>query len=70
MSFGATSALSELAKLYYERGRSLSMEALKSKYPPLLAEGKLSPKNTLREPPSRASNSKAPGSARCSWVSE
>lgn len=40
MSFGATYALGQLAKLYYDSGRSLSMEALKAKYPPPLAEGK------------------------------
>ena len=40
MSFGATYALGQMAKLYYDSGRSLSMESLKSKYPPLLAEGK------------------------------
>lgn len=40
MSFGATYALGQLAKLYYDNGRSLSMETLKTKYPPLLAEGK------------------------------
>lgn len=40
MSFGSTYALGQLAKLYYDSGRSLSMEALKTKYPPLLAEGK------------------------------
>ena len=40
MSFGATYALGQLAKLYYDSGRTLSLETLKSKYPPLLAEGK------------------------------
>jgi uncharacterized protein (DUF697 family) len=40
MSFGTTYAVGQLAKLYYDSGRSLSMEALKAKYPPLLAEGK------------------------------
>ena len=40
MSFGSTYALGQLAKLYYDSGRTLSMDALKSKYPPLLAEGK------------------------------
>ena len=40
MSFGSTYALGQLAKLYYDSGRSLTMEALKTKYPPLLAEGK------------------------------
>jgi uncharacterized protein (DUF697 family) len=39
MSFGATYALGQLAKLYYDSGRTLSMETLKTKYPPLLAEG-------------------------------
>ena len=40
MSFGATYALGQLAKLYYDNGRSLNVETLKTKYPPLLAEGK------------------------------
>ena len=40
MSFGATYALGQLAKLYYDSGRSLSIETLKSKYTPLLAQGK------------------------------
>lgn len=40
MSFASTYALGQLAKLYYDSGRSLSMETLKSKYPPLVAEGK------------------------------
>jgi uncharacterized protein (DUF697 family)/tellurite resistance protein len=40
MSFASTYALGHLAKLYYDSGRSLSLESLKSKYPPLLAEGK------------------------------
>jgi uncharacterized membrane protein YebE (DUF533 family) len=40
MSFGSTYALGQLAKLYYEGGRTLSIETLKTKYPPLLAEGK------------------------------
>ena len=40
MSFGSTYALGQLAKLYYDSGRTLSMDALKGKYPPLLAEGK------------------------------
>lgn len=40
MSFGSTFALGQLAKLYYDSGRSLSMATLKTKYPPLLAEGK------------------------------
>jgi len=40
MSFGATYALGQLAKVYYDSGRALSLEAIKSKYPPLLAEGK------------------------------
>lgn len=40
MSFGATYALGQLARLYYDSGRTLSLDALKSKYPPLLAEGK------------------------------
>ncbi len=38
--FGATYALGQLAKLYYDSGRTLSVETLKSKFPPLLAEGK------------------------------
>jgi uncharacterized membrane protein YebE (DUF533 family) len=40
MSFGATYALGQLAKFYYDGGRVLSLESLRSKYPPLLAEGK------------------------------
>lgn len=40
MSFGATYALGQLAKLYYDSGRSLSIETLKAKYPPFLAQGK------------------------------
>lgn len=40
MSFGSTYALGQLAKLYYDSGRSLSIEMLKAKYPPLLAQGK------------------------------
>jgi uncharacterized protein (DUF697 family) len=40
ISFGATYALGQLAKLYYDSGRSLRMDTLKAKYPPLLAEGK------------------------------
>lgn len=40
MSFGSTYALGKLAKLYYDGGRSLGMETLKAKYPPMLAEGK------------------------------
>ena len=40
MSFGATYALGQLAKLYYDSGRTLSLATLKAKYPPLLAEGK------------------------------
>lgn len=40
MSFGATYALGQLAKLYYDSGRTLNLTTLKSKYPPLLAEGK------------------------------
>ena len=40
MSFASTYALGQLAKLYYDSGRSLTIETLKTKYPPLLAEGK------------------------------
>ena len=40
MSFGATYALGHLAQIYYDSGRTLSIETLKTKYPPLLAEGK------------------------------
>jgi uncharacterized protein (DUF697 family) len=40
MSFGSTYALGQLAKFYYDSGRTLSMDSLKAKYPPLLAEGK------------------------------
>lgn len=40
MSFGATYALGQLAKLYYDSGRSLKMETLKAQYPVFLAEGK------------------------------
>jgi uncharacterized protein (DUF697 family)/tellurite resistance protein len=40
MSFGATYALGQVAKLYYDSGRSLSMETLKAKFLTLLAEGK------------------------------
>jgi uncharacterized protein (DUF697 family)/tellurite resistance protein len=40
MSFASTYALGQLAKMYYGGGRSLSLESLKAKYPPLLAEGK------------------------------
>jgi uncharacterized protein (DUF697 family)/tellurite resistance protein len=40
MSFGATYAIGQLAKLYYDSGRSLNMETLKAKFPPLLEEGK------------------------------
>jgi hypothetical protein len=41
MSFGSTYALGQLATLYFDSGRSLSMEALRSKYPPLLSEGRV-----------------------------
>ncbi|HEX8371988.1 MAG TPA: DUF533 domain-containing protein [Chthoniobacterales bacterium] len=40
MSFGTTYALGQLAKLYYDNSRTLNLETLKTKYPPLLAEGK------------------------------
>jgi len=40
MSFASTYALGHLAQIYYDSGRSLSVETLKTKYPPLLAEGK------------------------------
>jgi len=39
-TFGTTYALGQIAKMYYHGGRSLSMESLKAKYPPLLSEGK------------------------------
>ena len=41
MSFGSTYALGHLARLYYGSGRSLSIATLKSKYTPLLDEGKV-----------------------------
>ncbi len=40
MSFGSTYALGQLAKLYYDRGRTLNVQELKSRYPALLADGK------------------------------
>ncbi|CAN5902019.1 hypothetical protein BH11VER1_BH11VER1_11830 [soil metagenome] len=40
MSFASTYAIGHLAQIYYDSGRSLSVESLKSKYQPLLAEGK------------------------------
>ena len=40
MSFGSTYALGHLAQIYYDSDRTLSMQTLKAKYPPLLAEGK------------------------------
>lgn len=40
MSFASTYALGHLAQIYYDGGRTVSIETLKSKYPPLLAEGK------------------------------
>jgi len=40
MSFASTYALGHLAQIYYDGGRTLSIESLKSKYRPLLAEGK------------------------------
>ena len=40
MSFASTYALGHLAQIYYDSGRTLSIETLKAKYPPLLAEGK------------------------------
>jgi uncharacterized protein (DUF697 family)/tellurite resistance protein len=40
MSFGSTYALGQLAKLYYDRGRTLGLPELKSKFPELLADGK------------------------------
>jgi len=40
ISFASTYALGHLAQIYCDSGRSLSIETLKSKYPPLLAEGK------------------------------
>lgn len=40
MSFGTTYALGQLAMVYYDSDRSLSIETLKAKYPTLLAQGK------------------------------
>jgi uncharacterized membrane protein YebE (DUF533 family) len=40
MSFGSTYALGHLAKLYYDRGRTLSLQELKPKYEALLSDGK------------------------------
>jgi len=40
MSFASTYALGRLAQLYYDSGRTLGIDALKSKYTPLLEEGK------------------------------
>jgi uncharacterized membrane protein YebE (DUF533 family) len=40
MSFASTYALGHLARLYYDSGRSLSITTLKSKYAPLLEDGK------------------------------
>ena len=40
MSFASTYALGHLAQIYYDSGRTLSIQTLKAKYPPLLAEGK------------------------------
>lgn len=40
MSFGSTYALGHLAKLYYDRGRTLSIQELKPKYEALLSDGK------------------------------
>jgi len=40
MSFASTYALGHLGQIYYDSGRTLSIETLKAKYPPLLAEGK------------------------------
>ena len=40
MSFGTTYALGQLAMLHYDSERSLSIETLKAKYPPLLSQGK------------------------------
>ena len=40
MSFASTYALGHLAQIYYDSGRTLGIETLKAKYPPLLAEGK------------------------------
>ena len=41
MSFASTYALGHLAQLYYDSGRTLGIDALKSKYTPLLEEGKV-----------------------------
>lgn len=41
MSFASTYALGRLAQLYYDSGRTLAIDALKSKYTPLLEEGKV-----------------------------
>ena len=40
MSFASTYALGHLAQIYYDSGRSLSIASLKSRYTPLLEEGK------------------------------
>ena len=40
ISFASTYALGQLAQLYYDSGRTLSMPALKSKYATLAEEGK------------------------------
>ena len=40
MSFASTYALGRLAQLYYDSGRTLGIDALKSRYTPLLEEGK------------------------------
>jgi len=41
MSFASTYALGRLAQLYYDSGRTLGIDALKSKYTPLLEQGKV-----------------------------
>jgi len=40
MSFGTTYALGQLAMLYYDSDRSLSIDTLKAKFPSLLSQGK------------------------------
>lgn len=40
MSFATTYALGQVAKIYYESGRSLSLTSLKEKFPSLIEQGK------------------------------
>ena len=68
MSSGATHALGQLARLYYDSGRSLSMESLKSKYTPLPVEGKTPAQRNAAQITHQCRQLKGSGLAICSRV--